>query len=327
MIGVWSARQPAQGADDRRRRTTSSRSRARGSRSRGWATRCSTRSSSRSARRTAGTRRQPGRRQRSSPTYVAAPRARPAAAGALPGRVPEPGRAQEAARRPRGDPADRASRAGIVPGFQNYTGKTLADMLRLNVAIPPTTSSPNPLGAARRRRSPASRTAGACSTTSSAIELRAIAGVDLSRSSTRATSPTPRSGWSRRTSTPGRTATCRASPTSAHPTTATTRRRRDPHGPDRFERSNRSGPPDESRRPDPHGGQGAAGKERANGTPEQALVHEDRRRGHRRSGSRRRAADRAGRGRRGGSRAHPSHRRRARGAARRVRPRCRSAAR
>src|SRR3954453_20772103 len=35
---------------------------------------------------------------------------------------------------------------GIVPGFQNYTGKTLADMLRLNVAIPPTTSSPNPLG-------------------------------------------------------------------------------------------------------------------------------------------------------------------------------------
>ena len=27
--------------------------------------------------------------------------------------------------------------AGIVPGFQNYTGKTPADMLRLNVAIPP----------------------------------------------------------------------------------------------------------------------------------------------------------------------------------------------
>jgi Domain of unknown function (DUF4331) len=35
---------------------------------------------------------------------------------------------------------------GIVPGFQNNTGSTLADMLRLNVAIPPTTSSPNPLG-------------------------------------------------------------------------------------------------------------------------------------------------------------------------------------
>jgi hypothetical protein len=27
---------------------------------------------------------------------------------------------------------------GIVPGFQNYTGKVLADQLRLNLAIPPT---------------------------------------------------------------------------------------------------------------------------------------------------------------------------------------------
>jgi hypothetical protein len=35
--------------------------------------------------------------------------------------------------------------AGIIPGFQNYTGKTLADMLRLNVAIPPA-KAPNPLG-------------------------------------------------------------------------------------------------------------------------------------------------------------------------------------
>jgi Domain of unknown function (DUF4331) len=35
--------------------------------------------------------------------------------------------------------------AGIVPGFQNNTGSVLADMLRLNVAIPPT-ASPNPLG-------------------------------------------------------------------------------------------------------------------------------------------------------------------------------------
>jgi hypothetical protein len=30
--------------------------------------------------------------------------------------------------------------AGIVPGFQNFTGPTYADMLRLNVAIPPTAS-------------------------------------------------------------------------------------------------------------------------------------------------------------------------------------------
>jgi hypothetical protein len=35
---------------------------------------------------------------------------------------------------------------GIVPGFQNFTGPKPADMLRLNVAIPPTTKSPNALG-------------------------------------------------------------------------------------------------------------------------------------------------------------------------------------
>jgi Domain of unknown function (DUF4331) len=36
--------------------------------------------------------------------------------------------------------------AGIVPGFQNFTGTTLADELRLNMAIPPTTSNPSALG-------------------------------------------------------------------------------------------------------------------------------------------------------------------------------------
>ncbi|GAA3616166.1 DUF4331 domain-containing protein [Microlunatus ginsengisoli] len=35
--------------------------------------------------------------------------------------------------------------AGVVPGFQNYTGGLQADMLRLNVAVPPT-AKPNPLG-------------------------------------------------------------------------------------------------------------------------------------------------------------------------------------
>jgi hypothetical protein len=35
--------------------------------------------------------------------------------------------------------------SGIIPGFQNFTGKTLADMLRLNVAIPPA-KKPNALG-------------------------------------------------------------------------------------------------------------------------------------------------------------------------------------
>jgi Domain of unknown function (DUF4331) len=36
--------------------------------------------------------------------------------------------------------------SGIVPGFQNYTGKVLADQLRLNLAIPPTTSNPSRYG-------------------------------------------------------------------------------------------------------------------------------------------------------------------------------------
>jgi hypothetical protein len=35
---------------------------------------------------------------------------------------------------------------GIVPGFQNYTGSTEADLLRLNLAIPPTTSGISNLG-------------------------------------------------------------------------------------------------------------------------------------------------------------------------------------
>lgn len=35
--------------------------------------------------------------------------------------------------------------SGVVPGFQNYTGPVEADMLRLNVAVPPS-ADPNPLG-------------------------------------------------------------------------------------------------------------------------------------------------------------------------------------
>jgi Domain of unknown function (DUF4331) len=35
--------------------------------------------------------------------------------------------------------------SGIVPGFQNYTGRTYADELRLNLSIAPA-SNPNPLG-------------------------------------------------------------------------------------------------------------------------------------------------------------------------------------
>ncbi len=35
---------------------------------------------------------------------------------------------------------------GVVPGFQNFTGTTQADMLRLNLAMPPTVSGPSNLG-------------------------------------------------------------------------------------------------------------------------------------------------------------------------------------
>ena len=36
--------------------------------------------------------------------------------------------------------------SGIIPGFQNYTGSTQADQLRLNMAIPPTRNKPSNLG-------------------------------------------------------------------------------------------------------------------------------------------------------------------------------------
>ena len=36
--------------------------------------------------------------------------------------------------------------SGVVPGFQNSGGSKQADLLRLNMAIPPTTSNPSNLG-------------------------------------------------------------------------------------------------------------------------------------------------------------------------------------
>ncbi len=107
---------------------------------------------SRWARRTSGTaaavRRQAVRQLRHPPG------ARGAAAGALPGRVPEPGRLV-ASEKPRADLVAillTGIPTGIIPGFQNYTGPVLADMLRLNMAIPPTPSQAEHPRAARRRR-------------------------------------------------------------------------------------------------------------------------------------------------------------------------------
>jgi hypothetical protein len=67
--------------------------------------------------------------------------------------------------------------AGVVPGFQNNTGKVLADMLRLNVAVPPA-STPNPLGIIGGDLAgfPNGRRVADDTTT---IELRAIAGATV----------------------------------------------------------------------------------------------------------------------------------------------------
>jgi hypothetical protein len=68
--------------------------------------------------------------------------------------------------------------SGVVTGFQNTTGKKQADMLRLNVAIPPTTSSPSNLGLIGKDLAgfPNGRRVFDDVTT---IELRAIAGATL----------------------------------------------------------------------------------------------------------------------------------------------------
>lgn len=65
--------------------------------------------------------------------------------------------------------------SGVVPGFQNYTGPTIADMLRLNVAVPPS-PSPHPAGlvAGDPAGYPNGRRPGDDVVT---IELRAIAGI------------------------------------------------------------------------------------------------------------------------------------------------------
>ncbi len=100
----------------------------------------------------------------SSLQYVAAPRARRAAAGALPGRVPEPGRPT---RKPRADLVAillTGIPAGIVPGFQNYTGTVLGRHAAAQHGDPADRASPSPLGLLGGDL-PASRTAGASPTT------------------------------------------------------------------------------------------------------------------------------------------------------------------
>jgi hypothetical protein len=68
--------------------------------------------------------------------------------------------------------------AGVVPGFQNFTGTTQADLLRLNLAVPPTVSKPSNLGLIGMDAAgfPNGRRVFDDVTT---IELRAIAGATL----------------------------------------------------------------------------------------------------------------------------------------------------
>ena len=77
------------------------------------------------------------------------PRAGPAPAGALPGRLPEPGRLQQGHAQPgrpgRHLPDGHPERGGHA-GSRTARATTQADLLRLNMAIPPTTSSPSNLG-------------------------------------------------------------------------------------------------------------------------------------------------------------------------------------
>jgi len=68
--------------------------------------------------------------------------------------------------------------AGIIPGFQNYTGPVLADMLRLNTSIPPTTDPKKQSIYGLLGNDPAGFPNGRRVTDDVvAIELRAIAGV------------------------------------------------------------------------------------------------------------------------------------------------------
>ena len=68
--------------------------------------------------------------------------------------------------------------SGIIGGFQNFTGSRIADMLRLNMAIPPMTIDPSPFGLLGGDLAgfPNGRRV---ADNVVAIELRAIAGVTL----------------------------------------------------------------------------------------------------------------------------------------------------
>ena len=174
-IGVWTtaSRQHARVYDTGPqpvRRTA-----ARAPRSPGSATRCSTRSSSRWARRTTGTPSRPPTTSSSRPTSPT--RSWPSCCPSLyPGVFPNLAALNKAGKARADLEAILLTGipAGIVPGFQNFTGATQADMLRLNLAIPPR-AEPKHLRAPRRRPGRVPQRPARLRRRAT-IELRAIAG-------------------------------------------------------------------------------------------------------------------------------------------------------
>ena len=142
MLGIWggASRRKVQVRDEQRNEAES----ARGCRSRASATRSSTRSSSRSATRTAGT---PSTRSttRASRSTSSSRSSRSSCRSSTRARSRTSPRTRRTGRTSRRS-CSRASRAASFRGFQNFTTTKPSDMLRLNVAIPPTTTNPNALG-------------------------------------------------------------------------------------------------------------------------------------------------------------------------------------
>ena len=150
VIGVWTTASPSTCALQPRRAATTGatpRTSGRGRRSRGSATRCSTRCSSRWSARTTGTSDSPFDDSQYA-DGVLHPELAKLLPVLYPGAFPNLARSsRRASRAPTSPPScSPASRLGVVsPNFQNFTGTTQADLLRLNMAIPPS-STPNNLG-------------------------------------------------------------------------------------------------------------------------------------------------------------------------------------
>ena len=69
--------------------------------------------------------------------------------------------------------------AGVVPGFQNFTGTTQADLLRLNMAIPPTRAEPEQPRSDRHATPAGFPNGRRVFDDVTTIELRAIAGATI----------------------------------------------------------------------------------------------------------------------------------------------------